>query len=159
MVVLAGYQAEMHHMLRLNPGLKGRFQEFIHFDDWTPEKCARFVETQMARAKPKEFCWQDGQDVACHQALMDGFAELSRRLEPGLYGWMVGWLVRWLVGWLVGSLWHAGAASQPAVLLFVGAVVVVVCWRGCGLLARLLFVRCGALLFVGAAIVCWYVRV
>ena len=115
-VVLAGYQAEMHHMLRLNPGLKGRFQEFIHFDDWTPEKCARFVETQMARAKPKEFCWQDGQDVACHQALMDGFAELSRRLEPGLYGWMVGWLVRWLVGRSVGGsfclLYTSDAADE-----------------------------------------------
>lgn len=37
-VVLAGYTAEMEHLLQSNPGLKSRFSYIFHFNDYTPEQ-------------------------------------------------------------------------------------------------------------------------
>ena len=37
-VVLAGYEAQMHDMLERNPGLKSRFTEFLAFPDWNSDK-------------------------------------------------------------------------------------------------------------------------
>jgi SpoVK/Ycf46/Vps4 family AAA+-type ATPase/energy-coupling factor transporter ATP-binding protein EcfA2 len=37
-VVLAGYTAEMEHLLQSNPGLKSRFSYVFHFNDYTPEQ-------------------------------------------------------------------------------------------------------------------------
>lgn len=45
-VILAGYTAEMEHLLQSNPGLKSRFSYVFHFSDYTPEqllKIGRFV--------------------------------------------------------------------------------------------------------------------
>ncbi len=36
-VILAGYEQNMNEMLAVNPGLKSRFAERIHFPDFTPE--------------------------------------------------------------------------------------------------------------------------
>lgn len=37
-VVVAGYTEEMHRFLESNPGLKSRFDKFIHFDDYNAEE-------------------------------------------------------------------------------------------------------------------------
>ena len=37
-VVMAGYTAEMEHLLQSNPGLKSRFSYIFHFNDYTPEQ-------------------------------------------------------------------------------------------------------------------------
>jgi len=51
-VVLAGYPDKMAHMLdTVNPGLKGRFNNYIHFEDYTPEELADIFRLQ---AKKKE---------------------------------------------------------------------------------------------------------
>lgn len=45
-VILAGYTAEMEHLLQSNPGLKSRFSYVFRFNDYTPEqllKIGRFV--------------------------------------------------------------------------------------------------------------------
>jgi hypothetical protein len=42
-VVLAGYQDKMHHMLETNEGLKSRFTNVVQFEDWDSEKCAGFI--------------------------------------------------------------------------------------------------------------------
>ncbi len=34
-IIIAGYQAEIHEMLNTNVGLKSRFQHFMQFADWT----------------------------------------------------------------------------------------------------------------------------
>ncbi len=50
-VVLAGYPEEMEHMLRtVNPGLKERFANRIHIEDYTPEELTAIFR-KMARAK------------------------------------------------------------------------------------------------------------
>ena len=42
-VVLAGYENQIHQMLQVNPGLKSRFEEIIHFEDWAGKKCCEFI--------------------------------------------------------------------------------------------------------------------
>ncbi|MEA3417907.1 MAG: AAA family ATPase [Campylobacterota bacterium] len=37
-VIVAGYTKEMEAFLNSNPGLKSRFNKFIHFEDYTPEE-------------------------------------------------------------------------------------------------------------------------
>ena len=37
-VIVAGYTDEMHRFINSNPGLKSRFNTFIHFDDYKPEE-------------------------------------------------------------------------------------------------------------------------
>ena len=37
-VIAAGYKTEMENLLRANPGMRSRFNRFIHLDDYTPEE-------------------------------------------------------------------------------------------------------------------------
>lgn len=37
-VIVAGYSEPMEKFIRSNPGLKSRFNRFVHFDDYTPEE-------------------------------------------------------------------------------------------------------------------------
>ena len=37
-VVVAGYKNEMEHLLRVNPGMRSRFNRFLHIDDYTPDE-------------------------------------------------------------------------------------------------------------------------
>ncbi|MGD9898962.1 MAG: AAA family ATPase [Calditrichaceae bacterium] len=37
-VVAAGYRNEMQHFINANPGLRGRFDRFIHLDDYNPDE-------------------------------------------------------------------------------------------------------------------------
>ena len=43
-VVLAGYENRMNDFLDMNPGLKSRFPNTIHFDDYTPDEMFRIFE-------------------------------------------------------------------------------------------------------------------
>ena len=43
-VVLAGYENRMNDFLQMNPGLKSRFPNTIHFDDYTPDEMYRIFE-------------------------------------------------------------------------------------------------------------------
>lgn len=37
-VIAAGYQTEMENLLRINPGMRSRFNRFLHISDYTPEE-------------------------------------------------------------------------------------------------------------------------
>ena len=78
-VILAGYKHEMHDMLRRNPGLKSRFQEYVHFEDWDPDACVRLVERLMAEQSPRPFQWEAAEAQACCKRLQSAFADLSQR--------------------------------------------------------------------------------
>jgi hypothetical protein len=48
-VILAGYEENVHAMLNTNQGLKSRFAKVWHFADWTAEDCAGFCLKQAAK--------------------------------------------------------------------------------------------------------------
>ncbi len=43
-VIVAGYDELMHEFINSNPGLKSRFNKYVHFDDYTPEEMYRIFE-------------------------------------------------------------------------------------------------------------------
>ena len=55
-VILAGYEDEMDEMLSRNPGLKSRFTERLHFEDWDAATCTDFVVQRLEKdAKPTPY--------------------------------------------------------------------------------------------------------
>lgn len=43
-VIAAGYKAEMENLLRANPGMRSRFNRYIHIDDYTPEELFQILQ-------------------------------------------------------------------------------------------------------------------
>lgn len=50
-VIVAGYTDRMTPFLESNPGLKSRFNKFIHFGDYTSEEMARIFEYMLEKAQ------------------------------------------------------------------------------------------------------------
>jgi hypothetical protein len=48
-VILAGYEAQVEDLLRVNPGLKSRFSEKLHFPDFTPEDACKLLQLELGR--------------------------------------------------------------------------------------------------------------
>ncbi len=56
-VIVAGYPEPMEEFLESNPGLRSRFNKFIHFDDYTPEE---LVEIFKVYCKKNDFILKNG---------------------------------------------------------------------------------------------------
>lgn len=78
-VVLAGYETEMHQMLARNPGMKSRFtpEGFVNFPDWSASKCFEVVAKRAEEATPTPYAIAD--DAA--NEIKRGFDLLKNR--PG----------------------------------------------------------------------------
>jgi stage V sporulation protein K len=50
-VIVAGYTAEMDKFLRSNPGLRSRFNKFIHFEDYTADELVEIFSQMTARGQ------------------------------------------------------------------------------------------------------------
>ena len=48
-VIVAGYTNLMEEFLDSNPGLRSRFNKYIHFDDYTPAELLEIVESMAAK--------------------------------------------------------------------------------------------------------------
>lgn len=65
-VILAGYSKEMEEFMKANPGLKSRFPNVIHFEDYSTEEMWKIAE---AIAKGKGYRIAD----TCYSAMCDEF--------------------------------------------------------------------------------------
>ena len=62
--IVAGYTDQMHDFIDTNPGLKSRFTQTIHFDDYTPDE---LTEIFLHLAKGKNFTIDDDTRAAIHR--------------------------------------------------------------------------------------------
>ena len=62
--IVAGYTDQMHDFIDSNPGLKSRFTQTIHFDDYTPDE---LTEIFLNLAKGKSFVVDDDTRSAIHR--------------------------------------------------------------------------------------------
>lgn len=72
-VILAGYDREMSDFLKSNSGLKSRFPNYIHFDDYTPQEMLAIADIM---AKSKGYVIAD----SCREGLAEKF---GRAQVPG----------------------------------------------------------------------------
>ncbi len=70
-VILAGYDEDMDAFLQMNPGLKSRFPNIIHFADYSAQELLQIAKHQLAAAGY-------GLDAAAEQALQQRFIAASR---------------------------------------------------------------------------------
>jgi SpoVK/Ycf46/Vps4 family AAA+-type ATPase len=50
-IIVAGYTGNMQEFIAKNPGLKSRFNKYIHFDDYTPEELFKIFEKTSSNMK------------------------------------------------------------------------------------------------------------
>ena len=62
--IVAGYTDQMHDFIDSNPGLKSRFTQTIHFDDYTPDELTQIF---INLAKSKSFTIDDDTQAAIHR--------------------------------------------------------------------------------------------
>ena len=62
--IVAGYTDQMHDFIDTNPGLKSRFTQTIHFDDYTPDE---LTEIFLHLAQGKNFTIDDDTRAAIHR--------------------------------------------------------------------------------------------
>ncbi len=62
--IVAGYTDQMHDFIDSNPGLKSRFTQTIHFDDYTPDE---LTQIYLNMAEAKHFVMDDEVKTAIHR--------------------------------------------------------------------------------------------
>ena len=62
--IVAGYTDQMHDFIDTNPGLKSRFTQTIHFDDYTPDELTQIF---INLAKAKNFTIDEDTEAAIHR--------------------------------------------------------------------------------------------
>jgi SpoVK/Ycf46/Vps4 family AAA+-type ATPase len=62
--IVAGYTDQMHDFIDANPGLKSRFTQTIHFDDYTPDELTKIF---LNLAAAKNFVIDDNTQAAIHR--------------------------------------------------------------------------------------------
>ncbi len=74
-IMVAGYPDEMEGFLKSNPGLKSRFRNYFHFEDYLPDELSRIAEFA---AKKKGVTISKGAAVKLDKVLTDAFRKRDR---------------------------------------------------------------------------------
>lgn len=74
-VILAGYKDEMQVLINSNPGLKSRFNRYIHFDDYNAEELWRIYEMNLEK---HDYCIDEDAGLRVRQII----SETLNRDEP-----------------------------------------------------------------------------
>jgi len=87
-VIMAGYKVEIDKMLNRNQGLKSRFDDYIHFEDWKPQKCLGGVVSALARGQIENNGLNDnGAPSFSIEALAEGIILDGFTVLKDLPGW------------------------------------------------------------------------
>ena len=70
-VIVAGYTEEMTRFIETNPGLRSRFNRYIHFDDYTPEQLA---EIFLGMCKKNRYKLPSPSRTALSRAVLDVYS-------------------------------------------------------------------------------------
>lgn len=91
LVIMAGYDLEMKKMLEANQGLKGRFPNHFHFDDYSAEELMQIARNRLAK---KEYLLTDDAEkrlqdfvtetVACRDRYFSNARWMEQFLEHGI---------------------------------------------------------------------------
>jgi SpoVK/Ycf46/Vps4 family AAA+-type ATPase len=81
-VMVAGYPTEMDVFLKSNPGLKSRFANYFHFDDYSPEELLEIVQRN---AKEKNVKLSDDASSHLYEQLMEGFRTRDKSFGNARY--------------------------------------------------------------------------
>lgn len=79
-VIAAGYRAEMENLLRVNPGMRSRFNRFLHIDDYSPEM---LYEILLCFARKKQYCLSENATVAVKEAINQIYACRDKNFANG----------------------------------------------------------------------------
>lgn len=74
-IMVAGYPKEMESFLNSNPGLKSRFRNYFHFEDYTPDELSRIAEFA---AEKKGVVISDGAAIELKKVLTDAFRKRDK---------------------------------------------------------------------------------
>ena len=74
-IMVAGYPKEMESFINSNPGLKSRFRNYFHFEDYTPDELSRIAEFA---ADKKGVKISKDAAIELKKVLMEGFRKRDR---------------------------------------------------------------------------------
>ena len=75
-IIMAGYQNEMDKMLDSNPGLRGRFTHYLHFEDYCSEELLEIAQMRIASRGLKL-------SLSANEALADAIGKTLRDKTNG----------------------------------------------------------------------------
>lgn len=74
-IILAGYDNDMNHLLRVNEGLSSRFPDEISFPSLSPVHCLQLLEDKL---KQSQIAFPSMQDPTIRQKFLEPIVEMSR---------------------------------------------------------------------------------
>lgn len=81
-IMVAGYPKEMDVFLKSNPGLKSRFTNYFHFEDYTPEELLEIVQKH---ASEKQVILTEKAQNYLYEQLIEGFRTRDRSFGNARY--------------------------------------------------------------------------
>lgn len=79
-VIAAGYRTQMNNFLGANPGLKSRFDQYLHIEDYTPEE---LLEIYKINARKKEYYIEPAAEELLHRTITQIYNSRDKNFGNG----------------------------------------------------------------------------